>query len=406
MKLSVIQGGVLAAGGFLGAAVKCGLKPSGAPDLVLLWSDRPAAGAAVFTQNKLCAAPVKVSRRRIRGGKLRAIVVNSGNANACTGKQGIADALAMAAAVAKALRIPVKEVGVASTGVIGHRLDMAKVQRGIAGVIPKLARTPQAARDVARAIMTTDTLPKSVAIQRRIGGVHVRVGGIAKGVGMIAPRLGHATMLVFISTDANVPAPLLRKCLNAAADATFNRITVDGDTSTNDSVFLMANGAAGGKAIRAGSREAGRFREALTYVCDDLSRRLVADGEGATKFIEIRVAEAASDADAEKAARAIAQSLLFKAAMYGRDPNWGRIVCATGYSGARVVEEKLRISMGGVKIVSKGAPLPIPKKELARIVAGRNILVEVGLGLGKGCARILTCDLSHEYVNINARYTT
>ncbi len=406
MKLNAIPGGVLAARGFLGAGVKCGLKQTGARDLVVLCSDRPASAAAVFTSNKLCAAPVKVSRQHVRGGKLRAVVVNSGNANACTGTQGMADAVAMAAAVGKALRIPTAQVGVASTGVIGHGLDMAKVLRGIQEATSKLARTPQAAEEIARAIMTTDTVPKSFAVQCRIGGVDIRVGGIAKGVGMIAPKLSHATMLVFISTDASVPAPLLRKCLNAAADVTFNQITVDGDTSTNDSVFLIANGAAGGKAIKPGSREAGQFCEAVTCVCDDLARRLVRDGEGATKFIEVLVSGAASDADAAKAARAIAQSLLFKTAMYGKDPNWGRIVCAAGYSGARFVEEKLQVTIGGVKIVSKGEPLPVSKEALAPTVAGREILIEVALGLGKGRARMYTCDLSHEYVDINAHYTT
>jgi glutamate N-acetyltransferase/amino-acid N-acetyltransferase len=406
MRLKDLRGGVLAPKGFLGAGVTCGLKPSGVPDLAVVFSERPAAAAAVFTENRLCAAPVKLSRAHVRRGRLRAIVVNSGSANACTGERGLEDARAMAEAVGRALNIPPTEVAVASTGVIGHRLDMRKIRRGIRKAVSNLSRGPKAARDVARAIMTTDTVPKSVAVSYGSDGRDVCIGGIAKGAGMIAPRLGHATLLVFLATDAAVEPSFLRRCLSEATRQTFNLITIDADTSTNDSVFLLANGAAGGPGITRRSRGASRFREALTHVCDELARRIVADGEGATKFIEIRVTGAASDQDAEKAARAIAQSPLFKTAMYGKDPNWGRIVAATGYSGARVREDQLRIAIGGVTVVSNGAPRKVAPNRLAGTVSGRKVTVDVALGLGAGRARIYTCDLSHEYVSINAHYST
>jgi len=406
MDLRKKAGGVVAAKGFLAAGVACGLKPSGAPDLALIVSQRPATAAGVFTTNRVCAAPVKVSRDHVKRGALRAIVANSGNANACTGDQGLADARAMAAAVSQRLDVPAEQVGVASTGVIGHPLDMDKVTAGIEAAARRLARSRAAAADVVRAIMTTDTVPKAAAVTARIGRREVTIGGIAKGAGMIAPRMAHATMLCFLSTDAAVETRCLQSSLDDAVERTFNCITVDGDMSTNDTVLLLANGAAGGRPIRLGSPAAARFRQALTSVCDDLARRMVADAEGATKFIEVRVAGAASDADAARVARAIAESPLFKTAMYGEDPNWGRIAAASGYSGARVDERKLRIVLCGTPVVRNGTPLHAPPRQLRAAVKRKNILVEVHLGLGGGRARIYACDLSHKYVDINAHYTT
>jgi len=398
--------GVLAPAGFRAAGVACGLKPSGNPDLALIASDTLASAAGVFTTNRVCAAPVKVSRRRVKHGRLRAVVANSGNANACTGSRGLADARAMTAAVGRFLDVPAAEVAVASTGVIGQPLEMAKVSAGIERAVARLARSQAAAADVARAIMTTDTVPKVGMVRARLGRRTVTLGGIAKGAGMIAPKMRHATMLCFLTTDASVEPPCLQAALDQAVEHTFNCITVDGDMSTNDTVLLMAGGAAGGRAVAAGSRASRCFADALTALCDDLAHQMIADAEGATKFIEIEVTGAASDRDAALAARAIAESPLFKTAMYGADPNWGRIAAAAGYSGARVDEGRLRIALCGIPIVEGGLPLEAPAKTLRAAVRRKRVGVQVDLGLGGGRARMYTCDLSHRYVDINAHYTT
>jgi len=398
--------GVLAPAGFRGAGVACGLKPSGNPDLALIASDTVASAAGTFTTNRVCAAPVKVSRRRVKHGRLRAVVANSGNANACTGNRGLADARAMTAAVGRLLGVPAAEVAVASTGVIGQPLEMSKVAQGIERAVARLARSRAAAADVARAIMTTDTVPKAGMVRARLGRRTVTLGGIAKGAGMIAPKMRHATMLCFLTTDAAVEPTCLQAALDEAVARTFNCITVDGDTSTNDTVLLMAGGAAGGRPVVAGSRASRCFADALTVLCDDLAHQMVADAEGATKFIEIEVTAAASDRDAALAARAIAESPLFKTAMYGADPNWGRIAAATGYSGARVDEGRLRIALCGIPVVEGGLPLETPAETLRAAVQRKRVGVQVDLGLGGGCAHMYTCDLSHRYVDINAHYTT
>jgi len=400
-----IPSGVLAPRGFRGAAVSCGLKSKpGALDLALLVSDGPAAAAGMFTRNRVAAAPVQLSRRRLRRPWLRAIVINAGNANACTGPDGLADAEAVATEAASVLGVKPHEVAVASTGKIGERLPLSRVVAGIHAAGKKLATGPLTAGLLARAIMTTDTVPKSAAVSFTVAGREYRVGGMAKGAGMIAPHL--ATMLAFLTTDATVSPRALRTILRDVVEATFNRITVEGDTSTNDSVFLLANGAAGGPLIEPGGAGFDHLREAVMTVADTLAEKLILDAEGATKFVEVRVTGAVSPQDAERAARAVAESVLLKCALFGNDPNWGRIACAVGYSGARFQQENLAIDLAGVPVVRCGTPVRVEKNRLLRAVRSRRLNILVNLAAGSYEARFRTCDLSHKYVEINALYHT
>lgn len=401
-----VKGGALAPKGFCGAGVKSGLKPSGALDMAMICSEKPASCAGMFTTNKVCAAPVKYTRRVVRGGWMQAVIVNSGNANACTGEQGMRDAAAMARLTAEATGVDERLVGVASTGVIGHALPMDKIEAGIKSAAAAMSVTSESGEDIARAIMTTDTFPKFHAASAEIAGAWVRLGGAAKGAGMIAPRMKHATMLSFITTDAAVEPKLLKKILSDATNQTFNCVTVDGDTSTNDTVLVMANGASGAAEIREDGDDAKAFAAALTEIMDRLARDMARDGEGATKFIEVRVKGAASEKDARLIARAVAQSPLVKTAMHGNDPNWGRIAAAAGYSGARLKEERLSIYIGGCRVMENGAPVEPPCAKLDRAIRAKDIVVEISLGLGGAQAHFYTCDLSREYIEINAHYTT
>jgi len=400
-----IRAGVLTPKGYRGAGVASGLKNTkGALDLALIVSDTPATAAGVFTSNRVCGMPVNVSRRRLRNGRLQAIVVNAGNANVCTGPRGLANADFMTKATAAALGLKKADVAVCSTGVIGRQLPMDRILAGIQRAAGEIASGSAASAAVSRAIMTTDTVPKSAAVSVRIGRTEARVAGTAKGAGMIAPHL--ATMLCFITTDAAVEASALRAVLREVAGLTFNHVTVDGDQSTSDSVIVMANGAAGGTVLGEGSRDLKVFRDAVFAVADSLAEQLARDGEGATKYIEVRVKGARSKRDAELAGRAIAESLLFKCAIFGGDPNWGRIACAAGYSGARFREEDLAIVIGGVPVVRGGTPLEASQASLAAAFQRKDIAIEVGLGAGSCEAMFRTCDLSHEYIDINALYHT
>jgi glutamate N-acetyltransferase/amino-acid N-acetyltransferase len=398
----VISGGVTAPRGFSAAGVACGIKAKGGLDLALVVSDSPAQAAAVFTTNKAVAAPVVVSRRQlaVSGGRVSAIVVNSGCANACTGPEGLAHAEGMTQLTSAALGCDPSAVLVASTGVIGVKLDMAKVQRGITAAATALA--PTGGSDAARAIMTTDPFPKEAAAEFQSAAGTFRVGGIAKGSGMIEPNM--ATMLAFVTTDADVAPALLQRALKAAVDDTFNAITVDGECSTNDCVFALANGAS---SVRLGEGEYAVLVDALKSVCQPLAVGIVRGGEGATKLVTVRVVGATSDVDAKRTARAIANSLLVKTAIHGGDPNWGRLVAVAGRSGSDFVLDRAAVRIGPVELFSKGRPHDERASDAADYLQERDIIVEVDLGTGgTGRSEMWTCDLSAEYVRINAEYRT
>jgi len=391
-------------GGFVAAGVHCGIKTTEQEDLMVLAARRDAAVAMITTRNQIVGAPVVWNRSVLpRGhGRARAIVANSGNSNVCTGKAGLKDAEAMAAMTARHLGCDARKVLVASTGIIGQRLEMAKVRAGIAGACSRLGRRGDGA--ALRGIMTTDTREKSAVVQARIAGARVTVAGIAKGAGMIAPSM--ATMISLITTDAALTPAALHKALLAAAERSFNAITIDSDTSTSDTVALFASGAAGGRAISARSPALATFARALGEVCGELARAMVLDGEGATKLVEIAVCGARSDAEAKIAAKSVADSPLVKTAIHGGDPNWGRIAAALGKSSARVVAEKLRIRIGGAAVFSRGMGRAFDVRAVEKHLAGTDVRIDCDLGLGTGRFRALTCDLSREYITINADYHT
>jgi glutamate N-acetyltransferase / amino-acid N-acetyltransferase len=396
-----IDGGVTAPRGFRAAGVACGIKPRGL-DLALVVSDPPASAAAVFTTNRAQAAPIVVSRERLTrsADRISAIVVNSGCANACTGVDGLAHAEDMTTLAAAALNCSRAGILVASTGVIGVKLDMRKVGRGIADAAATLAA--DGGPTAARAIMTTDPFPKeaSVEVQRARGTF--RVGGMAKGSGMIEPML--ATMLGFVTTDAGVEPGLLQRALQEVADDTFNAITVDGECSTNDCVFALANGASG---VRIEQADYAVLVQALSRVCEPLAIGIVRGGEGATKLITVRVTGAASNDEARRAARAIANSPLVKTAVHGGDPNWGRLIAVAGRAGVAFELNGAGVRIGGIELFAAGTPYDDRALEAAEYLRGRDIEIEVDLGSGgTGRSHMWTCDLSAEYVRINAEYRT
>jgi glutamate N-acetyltransferase/amino-acid N-acetyltransferase len=396
--------------GFRAAGIVAGLKRSGAPDMALLVSDTPAAAAGAFTSNRFAAAPVEVDRDVLAAGRpVRAVLINSGNANACTGAQGLADARAMAAYAAELLGVTPGAVLVSSTGRIGVPMPMDKIRRGTELAVQALAADGGAL--AARAIMTTDTRPKTAAAALAVDGCDVRIGGMAKGAGMIAPRLRpagppQATMLAYVTTDAAVEPAFLQACLNRALDRSFNRITVDGDTSTNDTFLVLANGAAGNRTLTAAHPEAAGFAEALAAVAARLARDMVLDGEGVTRFVELVVTGARSDADARRCAEAIANSLLCKTAWFGADPNWGRILCAAGYCGIAFDPSRVSLDYGDVPVVRGGMDAGTPEARQVDAIRRREFQIRLDLGSGPGAFTVWTCDLSYEYVKINADYHT
>jgi glutamate N-acetyltransferase/amino-acid N-acetyltransferase len=397
-----LDGSVAAPKGFRAAGVACGIKANGRPDLGLIVSDGPASAAAVFTTNRAQAAPVLVSRRHLEssGGAMQAIVVNSGCANACTGADGMQHAEEMAALAGRALGVPAGAVLVASTGVIGVKLNMRHVARGIDEAARSLS--PDGGPSAARAIMTTDPFPKEAAFDVHADAGTFRVGGIAKGSGMIEPLM--ATMLAFVTTDAAVAPALLQRALKAAVDDTFNAITVDGECSTNDCVFVLANGASG---VRLSDADYPFLVDALKTVCEPLAIGIVRGGEGATKLITVRVAGAASDEDARRAARAIANSPLVKTAVHGGDPNWGRLVAVMGRSGSAFLLERAAVRIGGIELFKDGTPYDERAEDAAGYLQRADVEIEVDLGTGgSGRSHMWTCDLSAEYVRINAEYRT
>jgi glutamate N-acetyltransferase/amino-acid N-acetyltransferase len=397
-----LDGGVAAPRGFLAAGVACGIKATGAPDLALLSSEPRAAAAAVFTTNLAQAAPVLVSREQLArsGGHASAVVINSGCANACTGPDGLAHAQAMARRTAAAVSCAVHDVLVASTGVIGVKLDMTKVDRGIADAAR--CRSASGGPAAARAIMTTDPFPKEAAVEVTTRSGAFRVGGMAKGSGMIEPLM--ATMLAVVTTDAAVEPAVLQHALETVAADTFNAITVDGECSTNDCVFLLANGASG---VRLGAPDHATLVAALRAVCEPLAVGIVRGGEGATKLITVRVAGARSAADARQAARAIANSPLVKTAVHGGDPNWGRLVAVAGRSGAAFSLDRAAVRIGPVVLFAEGVPHDERAEEAAVYLRNPEVEIEVNLGTGGSAqSQMWTCDLSAEYVRINAEYRT
>ncbi len=409
----MIKGGVTVPVGFLASGIHCGIKPlppKGAAvkgvkrkkvnkDLALIFSEEPCATAATFTMNKIKAAPVRVSQRHLRGADARAVIVNSGNANACTGAQGIQAARRMAEAAAAQLEIPLRQVLVCSTGRIGQQLPVEAIEQNMEKLRCKLSVT--GSRHAAEAIMTSDTYRKEIAVEFTLGGRKVRIGGIAKGAGMIDPNM--ATMLAFITSDANIGARALSKALHIAVEQSFNRISVDGDMSTNDTVIAFANGASRCPIIEARQGAAGfaRFRDALNFVTRELARMIVQDGEYVTKFVELRVCKAATFQDARKVARAISTSLLVKSSWHGGDPNWGRILAAAGYSGARVREEMIDLYYNGIVAVRNGVASTMPAERLRKAMRSRKVLICLELNLGDAEYTLYTSDVSPGYVKFN-----
>ena len=403
--VTVIKGGVCAAKGFKAAGVPAEIKYKGRNDVALVVADRPCAAAAVFTTNAVAAAPVVYDRKIVKRGRVKAILANSGCANACTGELGYRDAELSALMTAGELGCDPREVLVASTGVIGRRLPMDRLLAGMKAAAARLAATPEAGLAAEKAVMTTDTKPKEAAVRTTIGGKTVTVGGMCKGSGMIEPNM--ATMLGFITTDAAVTPALLRRALKLAIAVSFNHVVVDGDESTNDSVFLLASGQAGNPTIDRAGADFDRFVEALTAVGVALARQMAADGEGATKYVEVRVKGAKTQRDADRAARAIAKSPLAKTSWFGKDPNWGRVLAAAGYSGAQVVDTAAEVFYGKTWAYKKGKVADAAQLEkLEKEMQGAELVVTVDLHLGDYAATIYTCDFSLDYVHINADYTT
>jgi glutamate N-acetyltransferase/amino-acid N-acetyltransferase len=399
--MNVVTGGITAVSGILAAGIAAGIKKGETPDLALIVSEKEAVMAGVFTTNKVVAAPVVWDRQRLRRGKGRAILVNSGNANACTGRRGYQDTVKMAALAAKALNVAPEDVWVGSTGVIGKPLPMDKIETAIPILVRRLHRG--GGEDAARAIVTTDTTLKMAAASDTIGGRPVTVGGIAKGSGMIHPNM--ATMLAFLATDAQVPRTVLQQNLRQATERSFNRIPVDGDTSTNDMVLCLANGLTANRPIKPGSAGARRFQALLEHVCLDLAKKIAWDGEGATKLVELSVKGARTAHDALRVANTIATSSLVKTAWFGEDANWGRIMAAIGRSGARIIEDRIAIRIGHVPIVRRGTGLGQHLEEQANaVMKAREFTVTVDLGMGKAATIVWTTDLSPEYIKINASY--
>jgi len=398
--------------GFRAGTAACGIKAfttgaSSIPrdqrdDLCIVHSAYPCDTGGVFTTNKVKSASVVIDQLHLQRNRVQALTINSGNANACTGAQGFRDALLMAKLSADRLDLDPDQVLVSSTGVIGRFLPMDAIKSGIAAACGNLGGDSGEA--AARAIMTTDTRPKTARVDVEVGDRAVRVGGMCKGSGMIHPNM--ATMLAYITTDAAVEPGLMSKLVKSVADLSFNQVTVDGDSSTNDSFLILANGAAGNEPIGAGSAQADALRDGLIQVARELSRAIARDGEGATRLITVKVLEAASASEARTAARAVASSNLVKTAVHGGDPNWGRIVCALGYSGAEVALDRLNLSVGGLVVFERGAGVDVDLSAVRRAFEKPEIEIVARLGLGEGEAESWGCDLSEEYVRINADYTT
>jgi glutamate N-acetyltransferase/amino-acid N-acetyltransferase len=404
----VVKGGVTSPKGFMASGIKAGIKKSGRADLALLYSEVPAVAAAAFTTNRFQASPVKVSKAHLKAKEHRAIIVNSGNANCANGRIGDRDALKMTEFVGKALLLDKKEVLVASTGIIGVYMPLEKIEKAMPELVGELSETRGA--HFAKAIMTTDTVKKELAVKVKFGKVTITIGGSCKGVGMIYPFMktqGHATMLSFLTTDAAITKSMLSASLDEAIGGSFNMISVDGDMSTNDSCFIMANGVARNREINGKRGDYRKFTEALKFVTGELAKKLARDGEGATKLIEISVTGAKDKKSAEAVARKISTSNLLKCAVCGEDPNWGRIVAAAGSSGVNFNPDKVDVYLGSLKALSNGMSVKSLDKDKARkLFKKRDVYIKVDLKSGFHKATAWTCDLSKEYVAINSEYST
>lgn len=402
-ELHWLEGGITAVAGILASGFAGGIKPNGKKDLALIYSSSPARAAAVFTTNQVKGAPVLISQEHVRGGVAQAILASSGCSNACTGDQGLKDAREMTRIVGELLNVPARQVLVAATGVIGQPLPMDRIRAGL----PKLVRalSPQGSRSAAEAIMTTDTTPKEAALRIEVDGRPITIGGIAKGVGMLEPHL--ATMFGFLATDAVIASDALQAVLRRAVGRSFNRITVDGDQSTSDTVAVLANGLAENAPLERGGKGLRQFARGLAAITKRLAWLLVKDGEGATKVVEVTVRGARTGKEALVAARSVANSPLVKTAINGADPNWGRIMMALGKAAARVVPDKVAISIGDEPLVERGMLRPGARLDRIREIMGENEYpITLDLGLGRGEDRVWTSDLSEEYVRINGKYTT
>lgn len=399
--VTTVRGGITAPQGFTAAGIHCGIKKKRLPDLALLVSKRNGSVAGVFTTNRLAAASVTLNRLKLRRKTARAILVNSGNANAVTGEQGYADAVEMAELVGKRLGIAPHTVFVGSTGVIGQPLPMARIRQGVPALIKQLRRA--GGHDAAKAILTTDLRTKESACRTRIGGRTITVGGMAKGSGMIHPDM--ATMLAYVTTDAAIGPSTLQQALTAAVAKSFNCISVDGDSSTNDSVLCLANGLAGNPILRAGSPALAAFQRALDQVCLDLAMKVIRDGEGVTKVVKLAVTGARTHADAKQIAKTVGTSLLVKTALFGEDANWGRIAAALGRAGVAIDSRRIGLAFDGVPILKAGRPLGASaQRRIDRIVKSREFTVAIAVGSGPASATLWITDLSYEYVRINASY--
>jgi len=398
-----LEGGITTVPGILASGIAAGIKPSGKKDLALIYSSVPARAAAVFTRNQVKGAPVLVSQEHVRDGRAQAILASSGCSNVCTGEQGLKDAREMTRTVGELLRVSPRQVLIAATGVIGQHLPMDKVRAGLPRLVKGLS--PQGGRHAAEAILTTDTHPKEAALRLDVAGRPVTIGGIAKGVAMLEPHL--ATMFCFIATDAMVAGDALQSVLRRAVDRSFNRITVDGDQSTSDTVAVLANGLAENASLERGGKGLRQFARGLEALTTRLAKLLVEDGEGATKLVEIRLRGARTRREALLAARSVGNSPLVKTALNGGDPNWGRIMMALGKSPARVVGERVSIAIGDEALVERGVQKPGARLDRIREVMGRReYAITIDLGLGRGEDYVWTSDLSEEYVRMNAKYTT
>jgi glutamate N-acetyltransferase/amino-acid N-acetyltransferase len=399
---AVPGGTVTSPEGFFAGATSAGInkRAAGKLDLAVLFSETPCAAAGVFTTSRLKSAPVLLTRQRLEKRQAGAVVVNSGCANAFTGEHGLVDAAEVAALVAEGIGIAHEDVLVASTGVIGVPLPMKRIRPAV----EKIIMSRDGGSELAKAMMTTDTMPKETAVSVKVGDSEFTIGGAAKGSGMIHPDM--ATLLCFLTTDAAVETGFLKGALKEAVDLSFNMISVDGDTSPSDTVLLLANGMAGGEPITAESPLADAFRQALERVCIYLARLIAADGEGATRLIEVVINGAASGLEARKAARAVVSSALVKAAIHGADPNWGRVVAAVGRSGADMDEYRIDLFIGQTQVIRAGRALPVGKRAANELLKGKEINLSVNLNLGEGSATAWGCDLSEEYVVINSEYMT
>lgn len=388
--------------GFKAAGVRAGIKKSGNLDVAVIYTEKEAAVAGVFTKNQVAAAPIRVSKIVVDTGTAHAIVANAGCANACTGEQGLRNAEKTAEIAAAELNCRSDDVIVASTGIIGVNIPMDKMERGIKDAVKNLSR--EGSVNAGNAIVTTDTYSKCCATEIEIGGKQVRFGAIAKGSGMIQPDM--ATMLCFITTDADIDQKLLQTALSEITEVTFNMISIDGDMSTNDMVTVMANGAAGNAKITSKNDDYEKFYSTLEKICRELSKKIAADGEGATKFLTINVSGAENFADAKQIGMSVAKSPLVKTAFFGEDPNWGRVICAVGYSGVKISPSSTVVKFGGIPVYVHGVGVSYDESALKKIMAAHDISIDIELGLGETSATVWSCDFSYEYVKINGEYHT